>query len=99
MNNILIDFIKEFILRFSKKSPTFFKIISGLSMAVALVSGLPGLFQELNIALPSWAEIFQNKIVAWASTIAFLISKLTVDKERLDVPKDVLPFTTKQDKP
>ena len=97
MNNILIDFLKEFILRFSKKSPTFFKIISGVSMVVALLSGLPGLFQELNIALPSWAEIFQNKIVAWASTIAFLISKLTVDHERLDVPKETLPFTAKKD--
>jgi hypothetical protein len=97
-NNLLLAFLQEFFQRLKKKSPTFFKIISGISAAVALLSGLPGLFQELHISLPSWAEIFQNRIVAICSTVAFFISKLTVDKEELKAPESTIPFTLKQDK-
>lgn len=97
-NNILLAFLQEFVQRLRKKSPTFFKIISFLSAAVALLAGLPGLFQELQISLPSWAEVFQNRIVAIASTVAFFISKLTVDKEELKDPKSTIPFTIKQDR-
>lgn len=97
-NNLLLQFLQEFFQRLKKKSPIFFKVIGFISAAVALLSGLPGLFQELNIHLPSWAEIFQNRIVAIASMVAFFISKLTVDKEELATPKATLPFTTKTDK-
>ena len=97
-NNLLLKFLQEFFQRLRKKSPTFFKIISNISAAIALLSGLPGLFQELHISLPGWAEIFQNRLVAIASTAAFLISKLTVDKEELKDPKSTIPFTIKKDK-
>lgn len=97
-NNLLLSFLQEFFQRLKKKSPTFFKIISITAAAVAILSGLPGLIQELHIHLPGWAEIFQNRIVAICSTVAFFISKLTVDEDNLARPKEVLPFTTKTDK-
>lgn len=97
-NNLLLAFLQEFFQRLRKKSPTFFKIISTISAVVALLSGLPGLLQELHINLPGWAEIFQNRIVAICSTVAFFISKLTVDKEELKDQKATIPFTLKQDK-
>jgi len=77
-NNMLIDFLRESLQRLFQKSPKYFRIWGYISMTAALVTGLPGLLQELGINLPDWAAVLQNKVIGWASTIAFLIAKLTV---------------------
>lgn len=104
-NTILLDFLKELILRLGTKQPKFFKIIGIISMATALATGLPGLFDELHIHLPSWATILQNRIIGIAATTAFFIAKLTTQSKVVAVTEggdilkktndDKLPFTSK----
>ena len=76
--NPMITFLQELFMRLSAKSPKFFKVIQFVSGLSAAVTGLPGLLQELNVNLPDWAEVLQNKSVAWASATSLFISMLTV---------------------
>jgi hypothetical protein len=71
-------FLKELIQRFFAKSPKFFKIIQVVSMASFVVTGLPALIAETGIILPENIIALQNKVVAVASIVSFIISKLTV---------------------
>jgi hypothetical protein len=71
-------FLKELIQRFFAKSPKFFKIIQVLSMLAFVVTGLPDLIAETGIVLPDYIVSIQNKVIAVASIVSFIISKLTV---------------------
>jgi hypothetical protein len=71
-------FLKELIQRFFAKSPKFFKIIQVVSMVAFVVTGLPDLIAETGIVLPDYIVAIQNKVIAVASIVSFIISKLTV---------------------
>jgi hypothetical protein len=86
--NPMITFLQELFLRLSTKSPKFFKVIQLVSAIAAAVTGLPGLFQELNITLPAWAVILQNKSVAWASATSLFISLLTAQSKPVSKTED-----------
>ena len=104
-NTILFDFLREMIQRLGTKSPKFFRVIGIVSAAAALVTGLPGLFQELGITLPAWAEIAQSKTISIAATVSFFISKLTTQSAPVAITQsgeiltktneEKLPFTAK----
>jgi uncharacterized membrane protein len=84
------NFIREIYKRLVAKSPKFFQVIQWLSTAALIVSGLPGIFEELGITLPQELAVFQSKVVAWAAVVALVISKLTV------ADPSGLPFTEKK---
>jgi hypothetical protein len=71
-------FLKELIQRFFAKSPKFFKIIQVLSGIAFVITGFPMLIAEAGIVLPDNLVALQNKVVAVASIVSFIISKLTV---------------------
>lgn len=106
-NNILLDFFKEFIQRLGTKSPMFFRVISYVSAACALVTGIPKLCEELGINLPAWAEIAQSKTISIAAAVSFVISKLTTQSTPVGVSREgdmlkktnveKLPFTAKSE--
>lgn len=78
-NSQVWNYIIEFFKRLGAKTPTFFKVLNYLSIATVIVTGLPGILEELGIALPAWAETFQSKAVAIASLIATVLTKLPTD--------------------
>jgi hypothetical protein len=103
----MITFLQELFMRLSAKSPKFFKVIQFVSLLAAAVTGLPGLLQEMNINLPDWAEVLQNKSVAWASATSLFISMLTVQAKPVSKTEDgeilkktdekKLPFTSQSE--
>lgn len=86
--NPMITFLQELFMRLSAKSPKFFKVIQFVSGLAAAVTGLPGLLQELSVDIPDWAEILQNKSVAWASATSLFISMLTVQSKPVSKSED-----------
>ncbi len=71
-------FLQELFQRLFKKSPRFFNIISALSSIAIVLTGLPGIFEEVGITLPDSLTILQSKVVAWAAVVGLIIAKLTV---------------------
>lgn len=102
-NSQLWLYLVELIKRWGSKSPKFFKVINVISLVTTILTGLPGLLQQFNVTLPDWASVLQNKVVAIASLVAFIISKLPVEStpvavtEQGDILKQTdqkaLPFT------
>lgn len=98
-----MKFITEIINRIGMKSPSFFRIMQWISIAVAAISGLPALiaqFQnDLGVTLPDWMLTISSKLVAISAIVAWIMAKLPVSnaeavKEKPNgevVPK--LPFT------
>lgn len=98
-----MKFITEIINRIGMKSPSFFRIMQWISIAVAAISGLPALiaqFQnDLGVTLPDWMLSISSKLVAISAIVAWVMAKLPVSnaeavKEKSNgevVPK--LPFT------
>jgi hypothetical protein len=83
-------FLIEIYKRFSSKSPRFFVVMQWVSMIAFVVTGLPGVLQEMGVVLPgAWAEV-QSKVIGWASAIAYFISKMPV------ADPSGLPFTEKK---
>lgn len=107
MQNNLLLFVQELIQRLFTKSPVFFQIINRISLALILVTGLPGFFEELGINLPDWATVLQNKIIAWSAIVSAIISKLTTQSTPIAVTSSgevlkktdekKLPFTAKSE--
>lgn len=77
MTNPLILFLSEIFTRLKTKSPKFFQIWQLISGIVVAVSGLPGFLQMLSITLPPQFLVLENKTVAVAASVAFLMSALT----------------------
>lgn len=75
---IFISFLKEMIVRLFEKTPVFFKIISWISFAAFLATGLPGIIEYFGVSLPENLQILQNEIVGWASAIVTYVTRLTV---------------------
>ena len=94
--NPLLLFLIEVVKRLKKKSPKFFVILQNIALVAGAITGLPLLLDELNVELPSWATIFQSKLVMWCSAIVFLWSKFPVDNNNEPVASNDLPFTNKK---
>jgi hypothetical protein len=87
------DYIKEFFKRLTQKSPRFFVVIQYISVIAFVLTGLPAIVEELGIDLSDSLEALQNKIVAYASAVSYIISKLAV------INPENLPFTHPESKP
>lgn len=86
------DYIKEFFKRLTQKSPRFFVWIQYISIIAFILTGLPGIIEELGIELTPTLEALQNKVVAYASAVSYIISKLAV------INPQNLPFTHPESK-
>lgn len=103
----LLDFLKEIVLRFSTKSPKFFKIWQIVSGVFVVITGVPEVLNLLDIHLP---DLFNDKlelIVKWASRGIFLMAAMTTQSTIVAVGpggmplkatnEEKLPFTASQE--
>jgi hypothetical protein len=88
-------FLIELVKRFSAETPWFFKVIRNLSIATALIAGLPQFLLFLTnsgVELPDAVFVFSNKVVAVSSLVAAFIAQLTVtkkEKDELNIPDNI----------
>lgn len=75
-----IKLLQEIIARWKATSPKFFKVITTISTILAIITGIPLFLAELGIAdiIPPNISVVLVKIVSVATTVAAIISKLTV---------------------
>lgn len=104
MNNPVLSFLTELVVRFRAKSPLFFKIIQWVSIAVTLVTGLPVFLTYLGVEnLPEWFTALQSKAAGIAAIVATFLAGLPVDTPPIEegnkevggktAEKIALPFT------
>lgn len=79
MNTFIVELIK----RFTADTPWFFQVIRYLSIAIAIIVGLPGVIDylcvevDLCIVLPeSWSAIY-SKVASIAALVSAFIAQLT----------------------
>lgn len=77
----IAEFIGQIIKRFVAPSPTFFKVVKYVSVAIALITGLPAFLQENGIDLPEAIDVIASKVIMWAGVVAALVAQLTVDDQ------------------
>ncbi len=88
-------FLIELVKRFSAETPWFFKVIRNLSIATALIAGLPQFLLFLTnsgVELPDAVFVFSNKVIAISSLVAAFIAQLTAttkEKESLNIPDNI----------
>ena len=87
------DYIKELFKRLFSKSPRFFVVLQYISIIAFVLTGLPGIIEEMGIELSDAMEVLQNKVVAVASAVSYFISRLAV------IDPQNLPFTHPENKP
>lgn len=108
MNNVIFKFIVEFVQRLRAKSPTFFKVIQYVSIAVTLFAGLPEFLEFVGVTnLPEWATILQSKVGGYVGFVSLILASLPVEENPpvieeatpAEAQKVVsLPFTDSVDK-
>lgn len=86
----MTDFIAELIKRWGAKQPWFFKVITNVSLALAVVIGLPGFLDSVGVwdVLPENVTQVISQIVFYAGLAVSFIAKLTVtskDKKDLSI--------------
>ena len=77
MNNVLVNFIAEFVLRLFSSKPKFFVIIQWVSIVTGGLATLLSYAQTVTAQLPSWVTHFSNANVIVASAVALILSQLT----------------------
>lgn len=77
------DFILELIKRWGAKQPWFFKTLQYLSIAIALILGLPEYLLDAGVLdqLPEAVRVIIDKVILWAGLAAAFIAKLTATSE------------------
>jgi hypothetical protein len=86
-------FFIELFKRFGLKSPKFFQVLQFIGALCAVITGLPDLLTRSGITLPPEIEVFENKTIAIAGAIMWIISKLPVENPQLVSVKKKLPFS------
>lgn len=87
-NNLFVAFLKELFLRFSTKSPKFFRIFQLISGVCGAVTGLPEVLSGLGISLPENLTVLQNKAVAYAAMGVFFTSLMTSQSKTMGTKED-----------
>jgi hypothetical protein len=105
MNNPLILFLQELFLRFSAKSPVFFKVWQVITGIPVLIIALPEALRIMHIDLPQVFSQHIQTIVSYAASGMFIMSLMTTQGKTVAVDQngapikqsnaDKLPFTTK----
>lgn len=87
-NNLFIAFLKELFLRFSTKSPKFFKIFQLISGVCAAVTGIPEVLTSFGVHLSPELMSLQNKAVAYASMGVLFTSLMTTQSKPAATQED-----------
>lgn len=93
----VLDFLKELVIRYTKKSPTFFKVIQIIFTLAGLITGIPFLLETFGVILPAAIAALVSKTVSIASIVGFFIAGLPVaDVDTvIDENPTQLPLTAK----
>lgn len=76
-----MNFLNELLLRLFSSKPWFFKVVQIISIATALITGLPEWLADSGVILPdAWAAI-SSKVVSIAATVAAFVAQLTVTSD------------------
>ena len=70
------QFLVELLQRFATKNPSFFKVIQTISAAVAIVAFIPDLAAYLEIGLPEWVTVLNDKAVKIGALTAVIMAQL-----------------------
>ena len=73
-------FIIELIQRSATKNPKFFKVIQAVSGVVALIAFMPDLLVFLDISVPQWVTILNDKAIKIGALTALVMAQLPNDK-------------------
>lgn len=108
-NNVVINFLKENLQRLFIKMPVFFKIWTGISMVLLLITGLPDFITMLPVGI-TIPDIWNNYItiaVRYASSGMLFMALLTTQSKPVAVTSegnvlketnvDKLPFTASRE--
>lgn len=107
-NNALFLFLKELVMRFSTKSPVFFKVFQVISGVFVLIVAVPEFLTMFNIQLPQVFNDGLQKVITGLSTGILFVSAMTsqstpagvdINGNVLKKTNDVkLPFTDAKEK-
>lgn len=105
--NPFLAWLQESLQRLFKKSPKFFRIWQMVLGFTVVVTGLPALLTGWGIELPEALTILQNKVIAYISTGAFIMTQLSTQSTVVGVTpqgdilkktdQKALPFTAQQE--
>lgn len=73
-----MNFLNELIIRLFSSKPWFFQVVQIISVATAVVTGLPEFLADSGIHLPEALEAISSKAVSIAAMVAAFVSQLTV---------------------
>lgn len=77
MNRHIKSFLQEFVSRFRKENPTFFKYIQALFALIgAITSGIEIISQSFPTLLPAWIQAIGSLNGAIVSIIAIIVAQL-----------------------
>lgn len=81
MNNSAIwTFLKELLARFGQKNPKFFNILAWIAAIAWIITGLPGLLEEVGITIPEQWNDLKSKIVSSAGVVVVIMANLAVQR-------------------
>lgn len=104
----VMAFLQEIIVRFSQKSPKFFKVWNAINGIILFLSGLPVLLTQFGITDLNVLPAYVLKIITFASMWGLFMNKLTVKNSHevindngtvIQKPCADLPFTEKKEDP
>jgi hypothetical protein len=84
MNNAnpLKDWLEKIGHRVTKRSPVFFRFLKVISGTAFILTGLTELIAPLRLIIPDRIENFLDGTVAVCTSIVWLLSSLTIKKEK-----------------
>jgi L-asparagine transporter-like permease len=74
-------FIQELILRFFGDTPWFFRVIRIITVATAIVTGIPTLLESAGVELPTSIQSVASHVIAIAALLSTFLAQLTVTSE------------------
>jgi hypothetical protein len=72
----LISFVVEYLTRQFSSNPMFFRVIQGISFAVAAFVKVPTWLASINVPVPTWLTHFESSSAAITAIIIMIISQL-----------------------
>lgn len=76
-----MNFLNEILLRLFSSKPWFFKVVQGISIATALITGLPEWLSSSGVILPEAWMAISSKVVSIAAAVAAFVAQLTVTSD------------------
>jgi hypothetical protein len=72
-----MNFLNELIVRLFANTPWFFRVLQILSVATALITGLPEWLANSGVNMPEAWQAISNEVVSYAAMVAAFVAQLT----------------------